>query len=123
MEPWHCLLLLSPSRAHSERRAALETAFSGMGDILKIARQGVTEVSRHQARTVAWVLVGAFLLLTLVALVSGVDAIGYVGIAALVGMAFVELVFDRCPHCGAYAGRQGGGGYCSRCGELLEEEP
>ena len=78
-------------------------------------------MSRQCARIIAWVLFGLFLVLALVAQVSGVDAIGYVGIAALVGMAFVELVFDRCPHCGAYAGRQGGGDYCSRCGRALEE--
>ena len=78
-------------------------------------------MSRQRARIIAWVLFGVFLVLALIATASGVDAIGYVGIAALIGMAFVELVFDRCPHCGAYAGRQGGGGYCTRCGKRLEE--
>lgn len=80
-------------------------------------------MGRKMARVTAWVLFILFLVLALVAQMSGVDAIGYVGIVALIAMAVVELAFDRCPHCGAYAGRQGSGGYCSRCGKPLEEEP
>ena len=78
-------------------------------------------MSRKTARRVAMALLGVFLVLTFIAQVSGVDAIGYVGIAALIVMAVIELAFDTCPHCHAYAGRQGSGGYCSRCGKPLED--
>ena len=80
-------------------------------------------MSRRTARITAWVLFILFLVLALIATVSGVDAIGYVGIAALIAMAVVEFAFDVCPHCHAYAGRLGSGGYCPRCGKPLEEEP
>lgn len=29
-------------------------------------------------------------------------------------------IFDRCPHCGHFLGRAGGGAYCPYCGEKLE---
>ena len=78
-------------------------------------------MKRRTAKIVAGVLLGVFLLFVLIAQVSGWDAIGYVGIAARVAMACVELTFDRCPHCQAYVGRTGGG-YCPRCGKSLEED-
>lgn len=72
------------------------------------------------ARTLAGAMLGVFVLLGALGAAFQSDVLKGLGLAALVVMAVVELAFDRCPHCKAYVGRSGGG-YCSHCGESLED--
>lgn len=77
-------------------------------------------MNRRLIKLITGALLGVFLLLTLIATVTRSDALFNLAIVALMGMAVIELAFNRCPHCRAYVGRSGGN-YCPKCGESLEE--
>ena len=78
-------------------------------------------MSRKHARIAAGALLALTVLLLALAQAFQSDLLGGLGIAALIAMAVVELAFDRCPHCRAYAGRANGP-YCSKCAGALDDE-
>ena len=79
-------------------------------------------MNRDRARLVAWALFALFLIFPGLARVLGVPELVWPGIAALIGMVAVELIFDRCPHCRARLSWSHGR-FCPRCGKSLKEEP
>jgi len=73
------------------------------------------------------ILIGAFiaaLVMFLIAKETGVDLVGYLGIAVMLLGIVQAGIFCRCPECGAPLLRRRGGipKYCPECGYHLEED-
>ena len=76
--------------------------------------------NRKRAELATYMIVGVIVLSLILLRMTGQMLFGWIAVVSPFVWLIFELIFDRCPHCGKFLGRQIQK-YCHHCGEKLED--
>ena len=76
--------------------------------------------NRKLAELATYMFVGVIVLSLILLRMTGQMLFGWIAVASPFVWLIFELIFDRCPHCGKFLGRQIQK-YCHHCGEKWED--